>query len=131
VIYEETRGVLKTFLEGVIRDAVTYTEVSSPSWPGLDNEADFFLARQAKDCYIAGCCLCSQETGPHSLWFRWLDSCLWIYEFLDSDSGVCLYYGGWDNHLGVYGIVVWNTNLIATMIMILFVRETFGFVDVR
>merc|ERR1712093_535347 len=24
--YEETRGVLKTFLEGVIRDAVTYTE---------------------------------------------------------------------------------------------------------
>ncbi|CAL3963054.1 unnamed protein product, partial [Diplocarpon coronariae] len=24
-IYEETRGVLKTFLEGVIRDAVTYT----------------------------------------------------------------------------------------------------------
>lgn len=25
VIYEETRGVLKTFLEGVIRDAVTYT----------------------------------------------------------------------------------------------------------
>jgi histone H4 len=27
VIYEETRGVLKTFLEGVIRDAVTYTEV--------------------------------------------------------------------------------------------------------
>merc|ERR1712169_139426 len=26
MIYEETRGVLKTFLEGVIRDAVTYTE---------------------------------------------------------------------------------------------------------
>lgn len=26
VIYEETRGVLKFFLEGVIRDAVTYTE---------------------------------------------------------------------------------------------------------
>ena len=26
VIYEETRGVLKSFLEGVIRDAVTYTE---------------------------------------------------------------------------------------------------------
>jgi histone H4 len=25
-IYEETRGVLKTFLENVIRDAVTYTE---------------------------------------------------------------------------------------------------------
>ena len=26
LIYEETRGVLKAFLEGVIRDAVTYTE---------------------------------------------------------------------------------------------------------
>ena len=26
LIYEETRGVLKNFLEGVIRDAVTYTE---------------------------------------------------------------------------------------------------------
>lgn len=26
VIYEDTRGVLKTFLEGVIRDAVSYTE---------------------------------------------------------------------------------------------------------
>ena len=26
MVYEETRGVLKVFLEGVIRDAVTYTE---------------------------------------------------------------------------------------------------------
>src|SRR6201992_504032 len=26
MIYEETRGVLKSFLEGVIRDSVTYTE---------------------------------------------------------------------------------------------------------
>ena len=26
LIYEETRGVLKSLLEGVIRDAVTYTE---------------------------------------------------------------------------------------------------------
>lgn len=26
LIYDETRGVLKTFLENVIRDAVTYTE---------------------------------------------------------------------------------------------------------
>ncbi|GFQ01305.1 histone h4 [Phtheirospermum japonicum] len=26
LIYEETRGVLKIFLENVIRDAVTYTE---------------------------------------------------------------------------------------------------------
>ena len=37
MIYEETRGVLKTFLEGVIRDAVTYTEhakrVRTPPFP--------------------------------------------------------------------------------------------------
>merc|ERR1719277_1911438 len=26
LIYEETRGVLKTFLENVLRDAITYTE---------------------------------------------------------------------------------------------------------
>jgi len=26
LIYDETRGVLKLFLEGVIRDSVTYTE---------------------------------------------------------------------------------------------------------
>lgn len=31
LIYEETRGVLKTFLEGTIRDAVTYTEHASES----------------------------------------------------------------------------------------------------
>ena len=28
MIYEETRGVLKIFLENVIRDSVTYTEHS-------------------------------------------------------------------------------------------------------
>ncbi|KAG5182893.1 histone H4, partial [Tribonema minus] len=26
LVYEETRGVLKVFLEGIVRDAVTYTE---------------------------------------------------------------------------------------------------------
>ena len=31
LIYEETRGVLKVFLENVVRDAVTYTEVSALS----------------------------------------------------------------------------------------------------
>merc|ERR1712029_999360 len=55
MIYEETRGVLKTFLEGVIRDAVTYTE------------------RQAKDCHISGRRLCSQETRPYPLRFWWLN----------------------------------------------------------
>jgi len=35
MIYEETRGVLKTFLEGVIRDAVTYTEHAKVSLPPI------------------------------------------------------------------------------------------------
>ena len=35
MIYEETRGVLKTFLEGVIRDAVTYTEHAKIRTPSL------------------------------------------------------------------------------------------------
>jgi histone H4 len=45
VIYEETRGVLKTFLEGVIRDAVTYTEHAksqlTPILTLLDNANTF------------------------------------------------------------------------------------------
>jgi histone H4 len=27
MMYEETRGILKVFLENIVRDAVTYTEV--------------------------------------------------------------------------------------------------------
>ncbi|OWM63088.1 hypothetical protein CDL15_Pgr008004 [Punica granatum] len=30
LIYEETRGVLKIFLENVIRDAITYTKHAHP-----------------------------------------------------------------------------------------------------
>jgi histone H4 len=44
LIYEETRGVLKIFLENVIRDSVTYTEhakrcvaLSPPSSPVLSS----------------------------------------------------------------------------------------------
>ncbi|KQL57256.1 histone H4 [Amazona aestiva] len=33
LIYEETRGVLKVFLENVIRDAVTYTEHAKRKTP--------------------------------------------------------------------------------------------------
>merc|ERR1711996_45931 len=42
LIYEETRGVLKVFLENVIRDAVTYTEHA-----------------KRKNRYSHGRCLCS------------------------------------------------------------------------
>ena len=37
LIYEETRGVLKVFLENVIRDAVTYTEHAKRIDPSLLN----------------------------------------------------------------------------------------------
>ncbi|KAK0795206.1 Histone H4 [Friedmanniomyces endolithicus] len=53
MIYEETRGVLKTFLEGVIRDAVTYT---------------------AQDRHLSRCRLRAQETRPHTLRLRRLNN---------------------------------------------------------
>jgi hypothetical protein len=46
MIYEETRGVLKTFLEGVIRDAVTYTEhAKRKSTPNRDLDALLTLSQ--------------------------------------------------------------------------------------
>ncbi|KAK8938308.1 hypothetical protein KSP40_PGU002518 [Platanthera guangdongensis] len=50
LIYEETRGVLKIFLENVIRDAVTYTE--------------------PEDRHCNGRRLRSQAPGPYSIWIR-------------------------------------------------------------
>lgn len=50
VIYEETRGVLKTFLEGVIRDAVTYTEhAKRKTVTSLD--VVYALKRQGRQCF--------------------------------------------------------------------------------
>ena len=50
VIYEETRGVLKTFLEGVIRDAVTYTEhAKRKTVTSLD--VVYALKRQGRECF--------------------------------------------------------------------------------
>ncbi|KAJ1334597.1 histone H4 [Batrachochytrium salamandrivorans] len=52
LIYEETRGVLKVFLENVIRDAVTYTEhARRKTVTSLD-------------------VVYAQAPGPHSVWFR-------------------------------------------------------------
>ena len=56
LIYEEVRGVLKLFLENVIRDAVTYCEPC-----------------QAKDCYCHGRRLRFETSGPHSVRFRRLN----------------------------------------------------------
>lgn len=53
VIYEETRGVLRTFLEGVIRDAVTYTEhAKRKTVTSLD--VVYALKRQGRTLYGFG-----------------------------------------------------------------------------
>merc|ERR1712000_409258 len=53
MIYEETRGVPKTFLEGVIRDAVTYTEhAKRKTVTSLD--VVYALKRQGRTLYGFG-----------------------------------------------------------------------------
>ena len=53
LIYEETRGVLKVFLEQVIRDAVTYTEhARRKTVTALD--VVYALKRQGKTIYGFG-----------------------------------------------------------------------------
>uniref|UniRef100_A0A2N9EF16 Histone H4 n=1 Tax=Fagus sylvatica TaxID=28930 RepID=A0A2N9EF16_FAGSY len=51
-------GVLKIFLENVIRDAVTYTEHARRKTP--------------QDCDCHGRCLCAQEAGQDLVWVRGL-----------------------------------------------------------
>ena len=54
LIYEETRGVLKSFLEGVIRDAVTYTEhAKRKTVTAMD--VVYALKRQGRTLYGFGC----------------------------------------------------------------------------
>ena len=49
LIYEETRGVLKVFLENVIRDAVTYTEhARRKTVTAMD--VVYALKRQGREC---------------------------------------------------------------------------------
>ena len=53
LIYEETRGVLKTFLENVIRDSVTYTEhAKRKTVTSLD--VVYALKRQGRTLYGFG-----------------------------------------------------------------------------
>ncbi|KAK0825738.1 Histone H4 [Friedmanniomyces endolithicus] len=56
MIYEETRGVLKTFLEGVIRDAVTYTEHAKRKTTKTVTSLDvvYALKRQGRTLYGFG-----------------------------------------------------------------------------
>jgi histone H4 len=52
LIYEETRGVLKIFLENVIRDAVTYTERANKTVTVMD--VAYALKRQGRTLYGFG-----------------------------------------------------------------------------
>ena len=53
MMYEETRGVLKTFLENVVRDSVTYTEhARRKTVTALD--VVYALKRQGKTLYGFG-----------------------------------------------------------------------------
>ncbi|KAJ7947729.1 histone H4 [Quillaja saponaria] len=75
LIYEETRGVLKIFLENVIRDAVTYTEHA-----------------RKENRYGYGCCIRSQEARKDPLWiwglgFVFLIHCSLV--FLSVEKSCC------------------------------------------
>src|SRR5262245_52151913 len=74
MIYEETRGVLKTFLEGVIRDAVTYTEhAKRKTVTSLD--VVYALKRQGRKYTSPSICFrFSNRSNRHSLRFRWLSA---------------------------------------------------------
>lgn len=73
MIYEETRGVLKTFLEGVIRDAVTYTEhAKRKTVTSLD--VVYALKRQGRKCSPRTVTLVQCLTScRYPLRFRWLN----------------------------------------------------------
>ena len=53
LVYEETRGVLKVFLENVIRDAVQYTE-HARRMTVTDMDVVYALKRQGKTLYGFG-----------------------------------------------------------------------------
>jgi hypothetical protein len=73
MIYEETRGVLKTFLEGVIRDAVTYTEhAKRKTVTSLD--VVYALKREPLYLSLLDLSLTTRRPGTYSLRFRWLSA---------------------------------------------------------
>jgi hypothetical protein len=86
VIYEETRGVLKTFLEGVIRDAVTYTEhAKRKTVTSLD--VVYALKRQGRESLLDFSSLVTLLTFQirHPVWFRRLNALLLVH-FLRVDD---------------------------------------------
>jgi hypothetical protein len=101
MIYEETRGVLKTFLEGVIRDAVTYTEHAKVCAFSLPQESLLTIPTE-KDSHLPRCRLCPEASRPYSLWFRWLSG-------LGHGSSMSLmnFFLGWK-----MGVLLWDPDLL-------------------
>ena len=88
MIYEETRGVLKTFLEGVIRDAVTYTEhAKRKTVTSLD--VVYALKRQGRKFLASRFMIFNSSlTSPsrYPLRFRWLSvSCFFSFTGLHTE----------------------------------------------
>ncbi|XP_057556008.1 uncharacterized protein LOC130831675 [Hippopotamus amphibius kiboko] len=81
LIYEETRGVLKVFLENVIRDAVTYTEhAKRKTVTAMD--VVYALKRQGRRHQSI---VQSRREGPYIYWDAWLRSLAlsnWRYFFM-------------------------------------------------
>ncbi|WIA37983.1 hypothetical protein OEZ86_001358 [Tetradesmus obliquus] len=66
LIYEETRGVLKVFLENVVRDAVTYTEhARRKTVTAMD--VVYALKRQGRTLYGFGAGLTGQQADARVL----------------------------------------------------------------
>jgi hypothetical protein len=89
MIYEETRGVLKTFLEGVIRDAVTYTEhAKRKTVTSLD--VVYALKRQGRMFYLT-LFVPLLTIIRHSLWLWWLG--VLDYDFHDVPRRAWIWHG--------------------------------------
>jgi hypothetical protein len=69
LIPSETRGVLKIFLENVIRDSVTYTEHAKRK-TGKSSDLSYPPSCADYLSYLARCRLRSEEAGAHSVRFR-------------------------------------------------------------
>lgn len=76
MIYEETRGVLKSFLESVIRDAVTYTEhAKRKTVTSLDVVYALKVKASPPKTQIVNYADPLPAPRTHTLWIRWLNDC--------------------------------------------------------
>lgn len=97
MIYEETRGVLKSFLESVIRDAVTYTEhAKRKTVTSLDVVYALKVNTATAPEPINTMLTYNLATRTYSLWFRWMIEAYLAYDGTDESrrNGVCIYDSG-------------------------------------